>query len=232
MAGIERKVPFEQVKARMNWQQGEHITLVGPTGQGKTTLAMELMPLRTYPVVCATKPTGKDDTLLKFRKRDGYKLITEWPPTTIDTRLMFWPKLKVPEDQANQYRQIRLMLRNVFTRGSYAVLLDELRYVTETLGLKSEVELLWQQGRSLGVSVVACAQRPSHVPLLAYDQATHLFFWKDNDKRNVQRMGGLGAFDSKTIEGIIPHLERHEALYLNTRDGVMMTTSTGPARSV
>jgi len=223
---MERNIPWADAVALMDWQQGEHVTLIGSTGLGKTTTAMEIMPIRDYPIVVVTKPSGRDKTILHYKKRDRYKLVTSWPPTTVDSRILFWPTLKHPDDVPNQQRQIRNLLRNAFTRGAYAILLDELRYITDDLGLKSEVELLWQQGRSLGISMVVCAQRPAHVPLLAYSQATHLFLWRDNDKRNVSRMAELGAFDSKTIALTIANLDKHEVLYLNTRTGAMVTTNT------
>src|SRR5690349_6421632 len=55
-----------------NWRQGEHVGLIGPTGSGKTTLAMWLLPLRKYVVVLGTKP--RDKTLDELAARGYYKM--------------------------------------------------------------------------------------------------------------------------------------------------------------
>jgi hypothetical protein len=59
---------------------------------------------------------------------------------------------------------------------------------------------------------------------MLYDQATHLFFWRDNDETNLKRIGGLGAIDSTLIRHTVGRLPRHSALYLNTRTGRMAVT--------
>jgi hypothetical protein len=56
-----------------------------------------------------------------------------------------------------------------------------------------QLKFLLQQGRSAGISVVAMTQRPAFIPLAFYDQATHLFVWRDNDLRNRQRIGELAG---------------------------------------
>ncbi len=207
----------------MDWKQGEHVTIIGPTGQGKTTLALDLMGMRGYPLIIATKPR---DTTMERMRRQGWHTIRKWPPTR--NRTILWPKLTRTTDKPEQARAIREALDNVFVTGGYAVLIDELSYVIDGLKCREQVTQIWQQGRALGISLVTCILRPSHVPLLAYDQATHIIMFRDNDETNLKRMGGLGHWSRAEIIGAVSTLNRHEFLMLNTRNGSMIRSKTNP----
>jgi ABC-type ATPase with predicted acetyltransferase domain len=180
--------PWPEARSNMGWKQGEHVTIIGPTGQGKTTLALDLMGQRGYPLIIATKP--RDATLEKMSRGRDWHVITDWPPAR--TKTILWPKLNRTSDVQNQADVIHRALENVFISGGYAVLIDELSYVIDTLKCRREVTQIWQQGRALGISLVTCILRPTHIPLLAYDQATHIIMFRDNDETNLRRMGGLG----------------------------------------
>lgn len=217
-------IPFyvwDDVTSMMDWQQGEHVTIIGPTGQGKTTLAQALLPLRTWTLILATKP--KDDTLEDYIQKGRYHKIEHWPPHSSWRRVILWPPVK-GGDTGKQEAAIDDALKAIYDSGGWTVLIDELWHATNILGQQRMIELLLMQGRSLGVSVIVGAQRPAHVPLVVYDQATHLFLFGDKDEANVRRMGGLGYFTKHEIMDAISTLQRHEVLYLNTRDGYMART--------
>ena len=217
-------IEWDEFIDSMRWKQGEHVSLIGPTGAGKTTLALELLPKRRYVVVLGTKP--KDSTLSKL-KGQGYETVRKWPEhvsTEIHPRMVLWPTFSRPGDAKKQQREIGKALSEIFAQGGWTVFADELRYISQTLKLGGMLELIWQQGRSLGVSLVGGTQRPAHVPLMLYDQATHLFFWRDNDEANLKRIGGLGHIDSKLIRETVGNLPKHSTLYLNTRTGRMAVT--------
>lgn len=205
------------------WSQGEHVTLIGPTGAGKTTLALDVLAERDYQIVFGSKP--QDKTMLAL-KRAGYYHARTWPPPPpdIEPRVILWPTVRSSNDIPVQREIFRRALDGVYRVGGYAVYFDEVRYLTEYLQLAPLVDLLWQQGRSLDVSVIAGAQRPSRIPLSAYDQATHLFLWRDNDTNNLRRLSELGSVDTKAVRQTLTHLPRHEVLYLDTRTGDMHTT--------
>jgi hypothetical protein len=129
-------------------------------------------------------------------------------------------------DVTVQREGIRRMLENVYEEGGWCVYLDELRYISEQLKLRNHLELLWQQGRALGVSVVAGSQRPAHVPLVAYSQASHLFLWRTGDDRDLARVAEFGLAPSATIRAEVPSLERHEVLYVDPIRGALARTET------
>jgi hypothetical protein len=63
---------------------------------------------------------------------------------------------------------------------------------------------------------------------MAYDQATHLFFWRDNDRRNLDRIAGLGGVDPQLVKDTVGRLALHEVAYVNTRDGQVLRTMPPP----
>ena len=210
--------------AQFDWEQGEHISLIGPTGLGKTTLALELLPLRNYVVVLGTKP--RDEKLSALTGK-GYVLMKDWPEHNdheLRNRILLWPRMEKTTDVKGQQKVVGRALADIFRQGRWAVYVDELRYVSETLKLRGLLELIWQQGRSLGVSLIGGTQRPVHVPLMMFDQATHLFFWRDNDDANLKRIGGIGSLDAATVRASVASLPKHHTLYVNTRTGALIET--------
>lgn len=222
---------WPDLMARFRWEQGEHITLVGPTGQGKTTLVKSLLPRRRFVAVVATKKS--DDSLDKLRREanGGYKQIERWPPTARDgERILFWPKVASYRDRPRQAAEVRYMLETIYETGGWTVVLDECRYVAKTLGCEDVLEMLWLQGRSEGVSIVSATQRPRHIPLEAFSQATHLFLWRNRDTYDLDRLGGLGTHNTRTVRDIIAGLPPYHVLYVNTRASDEMLVVTKAPR--
>lgn len=221
---------------------GEHATLVGPAGSGKSHLAVTLGELTPHLIVLATK---RRDPLISDLTGKGYKLVDtldEIPlaldgdrrPKPVHRRVLFWPR---PEGRnEGQRRRIQAAkaaqaLSYAERHGNWAVLLDEGLWLAKNLRLEAEMEALWFQGRSMGVSVITCAQRPSHLPLLAFSQATYLFLWKVNDRRDIERLREIsGSVDLRTIEAIVSSLDwdKHEFLMVDTRRGVLARSIAPP----
>lgn len=217
-------LPFDSFLKQFKWKQGEHVSFIGPTGSGKTTLSLGLMNRRTYCCVIGTKPADK--VLQRFAKDEDYRIIKEFPQHRIDggewDRLLLWPRLKAFKDLGRQRQAIGHGLQTMFVQRNWAINVDEVSYLANDLRLDKELRLIWQQGRSIGLSLLAGTQRPAFVPLLIYDQATHLFFWRDNDEANLRRIGGIGYLNAREIREAVARLPKHVFLYINTRDGKMM----------
>ena len=216
-------VSYGEFLLKFKWEQGEHITLIGPTKSGKTTLALDLLSMRDFVIVLGTK--AKDSTMDKLIKR-GYIRLQKWSEHDKQRRVIVWPNIRNVQSAAEakviQQEVFREVLNAAFRETAWCVYLDELRYITDYLKLSEEVEILWQQGRSLDVSVVAGNQRPRHIPLLAYDQATHLFFWRDIDIENIARMSEFTGYPKDVIVNTILNLKKHEFLYMNPIEQIAM----------
>ena len=208
------------------WYQGEHVTGIGPTKSGKTTLFRELMRTarreRTHPwqVVTATK---RRDEILDTFGPDGFVKMPSWQvhDAEVFSKVMLAPPLPSARRKDVQAEAIREALTSVYQQGGWLVLLDELKHIADYLKLKPEVELLLHQGRSAGITVVSAVQRPRHVPLMAYDQADHIFMWESRDSRIRERLAEIGGkVDPDQIEfGLARLPTRHSFLYIHPSTG-------------
>lgn len=204
---------------RRQWKQGEHVMMVGPTGQGKTTLGRAILPIRQYVVVFVTK--DRDPLLVELQEEDNYQKVKEFigQPEVAPRQLLAPPLSKGKASMAHQREVFEDAMYQAFAAGGWCIYLDELRYVTDNLKLSQDVEFLLLQGRALKISLVAATQRPVKVPLEFFDQSTHLFIWRDNDETNRRRIGGIGGVSGATLWSEVAELGQYEFIYLNTRTG-------------
>lgn len=70
------------IREYFRYKPGEHVSFIGPTGSGKTTLAYQLLQEVSSKVLQAIvfvmKP--RDDTATKWNKKLGFKRVRNWPP--------------------------------------------------------------------------------------------------------------------------------------------------------
>lgn len=219
------RVPWDRfVRDVFKWNPGEHVGLIGPTGQGKTTLLMNVLPLRQYVAVFVTKPD--DPNMERLASIGQYQRWESWRSVSAvdNPRRIIWPDARRIDADEYQARVFRDAMSKIYREKGWTVALDEAWYIVNVLGLGKELRILLLQGRSLGISVVAATQRPRYVPLEIYDQSTHLFFWRDNDEENLRRLSGINVRSGALLREVIPNLERHQVVYVNTRTGEMVRT--------
>jgi DNA helicase HerA-like ATPase len=218
---------WDRFMEELEWRQGEHITLAGGTGSGKTTLARQLLPRRRYVVVFATKK--EDPSLYRPLERQGYVMRSTWEPNPDDEpRVIFKPPLIGGVAGKDAQREaFREALIDIFESGRWCVYADEIRYITQFLGLQTEMELLWLQGRSLKVSVVAATQRPVSIPILAFE-AQHLFVWRFSEKRDIDTISEFTGTLFPVVRQTIPRLPKHEMLHIRPEYGTASRTQIPP----
>lgn len=149
------------------------------------------------------------------------------PDPTEQPRVILNPPkdgLKPREYKLVQAETFSDALGEVWDTGNWCVFADEIRYLTDNLKLRDDIEPLWLQGRSLGVSVVCATQRPAWIPAEAFSQATHLFLFREVDQRNIDRSAEFSAADKDVIKHVLPRLPKYECLYVDTRTGYMART--------
>ena len=217
-----------------DWKQDEHVAEIGPTGMGKSNLTYQILPLRSYVTFFGTKP--RDKTLQKFANTGGFVRIKDWPPVKgkgplkreitaeeMPKRLL-WPEVTSLHSTVTQREIFSKAIANIYAQGSWCVVWDEFWYMCSLLKLEQEARVFLQQARSNMISFVMGAQRPSRIPLEVFDQASHLFFTRDNDERNLERISGIGYLAAEPIRQLVATLEQYQFLYINTRSGHMYRT--------
>lgn len=220
---------WDEHLATWDWSQGEHVTLIGPTGCGKTTLTNAILHRRKYVVFVATKP--KDPVIQELVSKHGFILTKKWSPRHHRQILHPIRRRSAYDDRQTSRLEIARMLDDVYVQGGWTVVLDELRYVTSTLGLAENVELLWLQGRAMGATVIAGAQRPRHVPLAAYSQAKHIYLWRTRDQGDAKRMAEFsGEIHPRTMQTLVGNLPDHACVYA-CQDGTLYTTGVDMNRN-
>lgn len=139
-------------------------------------------------------------------------------------RLMFWPQFsnKISNDERikMQAEYIKYVLDWAEKTENWAIVCDELMWISRNLRLERELEAVWFQGRTQGISLIGAAQRPTHVPRLAYSQATYFFIWQTADRQDLERLRDISAgFPRGMIDrGVIElNWDTHECLFVDTK---------------
>jgi hypothetical protein len=217
-------VPREDfLRSRFPWRPGEHVTVMAPTGWGKTHLLYQLVAEVATPTVPAimlvVKP--RDETVEKFRTRLGWKKTGRYPRPALPFRakwsgLVVWPKHTFDPDIDDTviHRVLRRAILHSYKAGNHIVVVDEAYSIGKEHKLDREMVTILSKGRSMRTALFGGSQKPTHIPLWFYSQAEHLFIGNDPDKRARQRFGEIGGIDPKLVENEVMGLTRHTFLYI------------------
>lgn len=198
---------------RQQWEPGQHVLLVGPTGSGKTIAAEDMLLLRKYVVAIATK--AKDESLDRY-KEAGFKQIDTWPPAWNIKRALYWKKPKALGDFATMQIGIYKLLNDIYQHGGWTVSFDDLVFITGTLKLKEPIRMFYTQVRSMGVSIVALLQRPFWAPLEAISQSTYALVFQATDEHDIHRLSEGLSINYKQLLEALKELGEYEFLFLRT----------------
>lgn len=220
------------------YQPGEHVTFVGKTQSGKTTLAFQLLQESCGPtlpaIVLVMKP--RDSTPERWGKRLGLRRVRTWPPpipprfqTSRPPGWLLWPRMgDIRRDDVTLREQFDSALTESYAqaarkrgRQDRILFADEVVGLAKQLRLETELDAVWMRGSSMGVGLWAATQRPFHAPQLAYSQPVHIFLHRDPDERNRKRLREIGGVNHKTIEACFDRMAEHQFLYIRRTDYTM-----------
>lgn len=227
------EVGWGEFLRKFNWKQGQHVINIGPNGCGKTVVNKHLILYRSdrhgYMTFFGTKPRDDEIEALTqppfrfLRVRNNH----EWGPRSYQ-KLLLWPPAGDFSDLASQRKVFRDALQGMWQRGKWTAFLNELRYLTEHLRMKQELNTLYLQARSAKFSLSAETQRPRYVPLEAFSQASHCFFFACRDDEDLKRISGIGNANPKLIRAVVVQLKQYETCYVNAISGEVVVTKATP----
>jgi hypothetical protein len=205
--------------------------MIAPTGMGKTVLAKRVLNYResrhAYICVMATKPVDEELSELERRRYMRVKDNKIWTAASYP-RLLLWPDAGSFDNLSEQRKRFRSALQGMWKAGKWTVHLNELRYLTDNLGLKREINTLYLQARSSKMSLIGETQRPRSVPLEAFSQSSHVFFGPCRDDEDLKRISGIGNANPKIVRIVVQGLERYQFAYVNAVTGNVVVTKTQP----
>lgn len=219
------RIPWQEFRRTLRWKPGEHFSLIGPTGLGKTTMLTNVLPMHPFVTVFATKP--RDKTMTALIAHDHYVRFERWPngldPEEFPRRVI-WPDATDIDSDKIQKVVFGDAFAKIYREGGWTLALDETWYVDDILGLGKNIKMYLLQARSLDISLVSAFQRPAWVPRELYSSSTHLMFWKTNDEVDLKSLSGIGYRSAQLIRDIVSDLDLFQVLYINSRTGMMCRT--------
>jgi hypothetical protein len=213
----------EFLEERFDPKDGDHLTVLGPTGVGKTVLTFQLLekaikPRKRPAVGLVMKP--KDPEVKRWMDRLGLRTVRDWPPPPTflrpaPTGWCLWPRHTFDPDVDDPAHALifRRALIDSFKRGNRIIFADEVAGLVEELGLSRNLRAIWKRGRTMGAGLWSASQRPAFIPRDAYSMAEHLFIADDPDEQTRKRYGEIGGVDPKMIRNELAALPPYHFLY-------------------
>lgn len=218
---------------RWTYKAGQHVVFAGPTQNGKTKLAFELLEFTATPgmpaYVAVSKP--KDPVSSQEGARLGYRRVAIYPfPPKIKEFLkegkpsgyLIWPDMADPNTAVeNASITTSRLIDGVYSDGAKnkkaILVLDDTVTKSKILGLDRQMVKVLTMSGAMGIGGWFFVQKPTgagDTALWSFSQSDHVFIARDPDKRNRERYTEIGGFDSKEVERICMTLERFQFLYL------------------
>lgn len=208
-----------------DYHAGEHVTILAPSGGGKTQMAYHLLGHTSTPDLQATmfviKP--RDETVDRFAKRFKFKVVRDWPPAKITSLgqkipgYVLWPKHtgQIRVDQQRQHAIFGRAINALYLKGNTITFTDEVVEFEKNLDLDEELERDWRMGRSMGAGLWASSQRPAWISRYAYS-AHHLFLGNDPDVDTQKRYGEIGGgVDPELVRALTSRLQPFQFVYIH-----------------
>ena len=246
-------MPWDQFLAHMagRWHPGQHVCMIGPTGEGKSTFAGGLLGLRKY--VLALDPKGEDETLSATGFERVYRVPTEitlsdrvrrttharqWDRIHQriaeggDARLIVGSATRTAEEDARNQHLMREAIRYCRQATGWTLYVDEYELLSSQrmYNLGPPIERMLNTARTLGTSVVTSYQAPAWVSHHSSRQARFMVTWATGDRDMIRKMANSMGRDWRQVAAAIDELPKFHALVIprGRNGGPLIVTSAPP----
>lgn len=213
------------------WQPGQHVAMIGPTGQGKTTMAVGILNTRKY--VLSLDAKGGDSTLAKA----GFTRVNDWPPPREvleaiadgrPARLSLGFELQTVEDFVKLKTLMSKVLDASYAEKGWTLHLDELQVLADRkmMNLGARIEKHLVSARDKKISVVSLYQAPAWVPTAASRQATWVILWPTRDEDVIKKVAAISGRPWRELLAAIKMLPKYHVLVagLDPFEPLVLTT--------
>ena len=198
------------------WEPGQHVSVIAPTGAGKTTFVGGLLDLRRY--VLALDPKGGDSTLSGL----GFDRLSTWPGEKRladdvnrndeegrPSRFIVGPRVRHRDDLPKLREVTRQAMNGAFNMGGWTVYADELQIMTDPrmMNLRAEADEILIAARDKGLSFVSSYQAPSWVTPHAAKMSTWVAVSYTRDTDVVNRLAEVLGRPKPEIRGALQGLD-------------------------
>lgn len=200
-----------------------HVTLIGPTQRGKTTLCFQMLDavLRRHPkwkvMTLHGKIKGRDHTIEDWAKKSNYRVVKSWPPSPA-IRPKRWKRnvrgyvirpLKKEESARDEERILKEEFQKTI-RSNYnstgakrdrvrITLVDERAQADKDLKMSTDLDAPLQRGLPDNPEWNNI-QRGKWVSYHCFDAPEHILIFKSDDSSNAERYAELGCADPAVVE--------------------------------
>jgi hypothetical protein len=203
-----------------SWDQGQHVAIFGPNGVGKSTVSFRIINARidqrnAYACILANK---KRDPKLSALISQGWQRIGTWPPSyeaRVTHRVLFWPPYPGLSDPKKYVDRFMRALDGMMDEGNWVLGINEARYWTEQMGLRTQIDELWTGSRSNGMTVVAEAQGPSWINTAMREELQWGFFFKPTHREKAKDVADITG--DRDLWPELLALKEHEFILMKVR---------------
>lgn len=198
---------------------GQHVTLLGPTQRGKTTLCHQMLARVATPehkaVLLAGKPPGRDPVMGRAAERLNLRIVEEWPPAwhykdRKNNGYVLRPRQTMRDlkaDKANVREHFRrAMVGNYSSRKPVITVCDEAHLIQNEYKLKEEYEAPLMRGAPVNAQW-SLIQRGRYMSYLAYDAPEWFLIAYDPDVSNQRRYAEIGGVDPAFVLMVLRQLQ-------------------------
>lgn len=211
VVGVQFDVFLEWLKAV--WEPGQHMAVVAPTGEGKTTFVKPILDLRNW--VMALDPKGMDDTLEKY----GYLRITELPlPRKLRNEIAEGKPAHIVigtaanSEEEDEYLKalLRRALADARRQKGWTIYIDEFQIFADRrmMALDKQIERMLIAARRDRSSVVSSYQASAWIPKAATRQARIAVVGPTRDRQMIKNIAEAMGRDWHELALIIDEIPK------------------------